>query len=316
MKLRLLILLATACTKLHGYAQDFYDMNVSNAAYTELTGATKLQYIAAEGGYYWSTNLTFPVLGKNAGFGQNINPPSNGAYLSQGYIAIYETPGYANTIVLQAFYDINLGSVDGTTEVSVKTEGTTGSRVVKFQYKNLVYNNDLSKKINMQIWLNEKDKSIIYHYGANTLGTGAAITGRCGTVIIEPNFIDLDGAFNLIGNPASPQVQYGTDSLTELPALTSFPANGTVYTLKPKATGIDGKLFETVPLTIYPNPAKNIINVVSPGAYEAEIYNGTGQKVKTISIGMGTTVIDIATLDPGIYFIKSEGFSQSFCITE
>src|SRR4051812_44278775 len=83
-----------------------YLVSVSQGTYTSLTGATALSYSSVDDGFYYSTGFKFPVFNRTADFNINMSPPSLGGFLSPtGYLAIYESPGYQNTIVFQCFED-------------------------------------------------------------------------------------------------------------------------------------------------------------------------------------------------------------------
>ena len=96
MKLQLLLtLLITA-----QFASAQYQIELSNDPYVELTGATDLSYDASQGGYYHAINFTFPVFRRVADLSSQPAVPSNGAYITPaGYFAVYEKPGYKNTII-------------------------------------------------------------------------------------------------------------------------------------------------------------------------------------------------------------------------
>ncbi len=298
-----LSLLASFCQG--SRAQDSYVLTVTQGAYAELASATELIYSASDGGYYYADNFTFPVFKRQAAFKQQPSPPSNGAFLTaQGYIAIYEAPGYSNTIVLQGFFNASMVRIDGITKVSAKVDGTAGNRVVKFQWKNVVLNNDTSAKTNLQVWLHEKDGTISYHYGPSTFP--AATTGFTGMVIFKPNFSDLDASFNVSGTPASPVLTDTISLFSGLNALNDRPANGTIYTFKPAwPLSLENMVNEQAAFRAYPNPAKSNINIETQDAVIISIYNITGQLVKSVDAKPGNTTVATDAMAPGCYILKS-----------
>jgi hypothetical protein len=291
------------------WAQNSYELTVSTGTYTELASASELIYTPGDGGYYYADNFTFPVFKRSAAFKQQPSPASNGAFLTaQGYIAIYEAPGYTNTIVLQAFFNAVMMREDGITKVSAKVDGTVGNRVVKFQWKNVVLNNDTSAKTNLQVWLHEKDGTISYHYGPSTFPT--ATTGFTGMVIFKPNFTDLDAAFNVSGKPASPDIIDTISTFAGLNALNDRPANGTIYTFKPAwPLSLENIVDEKATFRAFPNPAKGNIIIETQYATTISIYNITGQLVKSVDAKPGNTTVTTDAMSPGCYILKNNSGS-------
>ncbi len=58
-------------------------------------------------------------------------------------------------------------------------------------------------------------------------------------------------------------------------------------------------------LSVYPNPASDILNIKSENAQEINIYNIAGQKVMSALTNSGTTSISVENLEAGIYMIES-----------
>jgi hypothetical protein len=63
---------------------------------------------------------------------------------------------------------------------------------------------------------------------------------------------------------------------------------------------------EGVQITLYPNPAKNAVNILSEdGLQHIEVYNLLGQSIYAITlIGSNKHTIDISDYVSGIYFVK------------
>ena len=58
-------------------------------------------------------------------------------------------------------------------------------------------------------------------------------------------------------------------------------------------------------LSIYPNPAKDQVNVVLKDVIaELAIYSSTGQKISEHGSFTGTKVIDVTNLPTGLYILK------------
>lgn len=77
-------------------------------------------------------------------------------------------------------------------------------------------------------------------------------------------------------------------------------------------TDIESNVAEN--FSIYPNPAANIVNVITDRNAELSIFNATGKEVKHISANENTTSIDISELPNGLYFIVANGIAQKLTI--
>ncbi|MGN0033740.1 MAG: T9SS type A sorting domain-containing protein [Candidatus Limimorpha sp.] len=57
-------------------------------------------------------------------------------------------------------------------------------------------------------------------------------------------------------------------------------------------------------VSIYPNPASNVINVVAKSMDELTIFNALGQAVVTKNVDDDSTVVDISSLNKGMYVVR------------
>ncbi|MCK5906279.1 MAG: T9SS type A sorting domain-containing protein, partial [Flavobacteriales bacterium] len=55
--------------------------------------------------------------------------------------------------------------------------------------------------------------------------------------------------------------------------------------------------------SIYPNPAKGMVNVSVEGKANFQLFNISGQSVMNMDI-KGTTSVDISSLNSGMYFSR------------
>ena len=64
-------------------------------------------------------------------------------------------------------------------------------------------------------------------------------------------------------------------------------------------------------LSVFPNPANELITIISNKQQEAFITNTSGQRIKKINLIDGSQTLNIAAWNPGIYIIKTEeGFMK------
>jgi len=89
---------------------------------------------------------------------------------------------------------------------------------------------------------------------------------------------------------------------------------GTVYStqLSFKTLAINDILNDNSIIKIYPNPAKDFINIENANASKIEIYNLNGQKLNVLdNINQTNQKIDLSQYSAGIYFIKIIGLENT-----
>lgn len=69
-------------------------------------------------------------------------------------------------------------------------------------------------------------------------------------------------------------------------------------------------------LAISPNPTNGIISITSEENIELSVFNQTGAMVKTISLTIGTTQVDLSDLDQGIYILKNDTYLNRVSIVK
>jgi len=78
-----------------------------------------------------------------------------------------------------------------------------------------------------------------------------------------------------------------------------------------KSAGIDEISAQAAGYNVYPNPAQNLVNIISSyynGEKQITIYNMVGQKVNVMQSSAVQTTINTSSLNAGVYFIEiSEG---------
>jgi PKD repeat protein len=79
--------------------------------------------------------------------------------------------------------------------------------------------------------------------------------------------------------------------------------------IKPKTTTGITKVTAKDGLKIYPNPAKNLINIENQNGLfnQVKIMNAVGQLIKDISLKNGTNKVDISEMNAGIYYLLISG---------
>jgi hypothetical protein len=66
-------------------------------------------------------------------------------------------------------------------------------------------------------------------------------------------------------------------------------------------------------LEIFPNPAKEQLNIVCPGVEigtMVQVYNIKGQKVLSVDMSQDHLILDMTNFNKGIYFVKISNNSK------
>lgn len=120
----------------------------------------------------------------------------------------------------------------------------------------------------------------------------------------NPNFTFLDASNN--PNLTCIQVDDATYSTTNWtnPADFNIPT-GASYSENCAITTSISKV-KDVAFDIYPNPAKNVLNVTFKGTMNVRIMNLLGANVLSTTLTQQNTTIDVSTFPSGVYFLQTE----------
>lgn len=83
-------------------------------------------------------------------------------------------------------------------------------------------------------------------------------------------------------------------------------SGGTFAVLDESTLSIDN-IISGETISLYPNPAKNLLNITVSEMATATLYNTTGQVVLTAEIGKNNNAININHLPAGMYFVQLQG---------
>ncbi len=315
MKIKLqLTLLYILLFNMHGIAQQNYSHVISTSIYQDLSNPVLINgpdSIASA--YYVNADFLFPAFGSYADFNVHASVPSLGAYVTRfGYLAVYENPGFQYTHVFHGYYIPNLVKISSNSSLSVQFSGSSGNRVLKFQWKNMgLRNHSDSEYVNFQIWFNEADKSVSYHYGPSTLIADVKDVAVISLFRAPNSFNSFTHATNLGGNAAIPQglTVVNPKSFTELVGVNNFPPSGTIITFKTTTSGINENFATGVSseLSIYPNPVNDVLSllITNPDKIiSTEIFNSNGSIIYEQRKLNERNEIDFSNYPAGIYLIK------------
>ncbi len=286
-------------------AQQNYVHTILNESYVDLVNPVYLNgpdSIASA--YYVNADLLFPAFGAFADFNIRPSVPSNGAYVTRfGYLAVYESPGFAHTDIFHGYYNPGLKYRDANSSIAVQLTGTTGNKLLKFQWKNLGIENHASNEfVNFQIWFDEASKTVNYHYGPSNMVTDSQDVGVFSIFRANNGFTELTHATNLYGDASQPgqlQVKNPT-SFSGLYSAFNFPPSGTVITFAFPSTGLLDNTAKGT-LSIFPNPFNETIHLQVDGIFEWELIDMFGKKVMH---GESERLINTSEVASGVYFMK------------
>jgi hypothetical protein len=315
MKTKILLCSLFLLARATAFAQ--YTVTVSSAPYEAVDFATELTYSAADEGYYFPVDFMFRTFDNayaNCNY-QRSDPASAGLFMSDdGYVAIYDSIGKKSIVVFQCFENAKFQTVPGMTSAWVELEGEEGVRILKMEWRNLVYDGIHRHTASFQVWLHEADGSISYHYGRNSVPPSMGIDdgGQTGIIVISDDFTRLTDEINLEGKPSAPVI-YRDITTFALPTLDTLPAANRVYTFKRSTTAINA-VAAAAAFDLYPNPAKNslVLKGDLAGA-TVQIFNYSGQLVLRTAPD-AQQAIDITALPKGWYTLRllsREGVSAS-----
>ncbi|WP_299889142.1 T9SS type A sorting domain-containing protein [uncultured Lacinutrix sp.] len=207
----------------------------------------------------------------------------------------------------------NTGSLSN---ISYKLEGTVGSRILKIEWKNVGFYEDINDDgisidyTNFQLWLFEGINTIEIHFGPNSITQpNLNFEGETGARIglVENynfNTETLIGTAKMLnGDPNAPFLVNSNDDTLESIYLNGVIPNGTIYRFENQNLSINN--FELDKTTsLFPNPSKEYFKLTtnSNTINSISIINTSGLIIKTIH--NPKSKIDVSYLSSGIYFIK------------
>ncbi|PHR10804.1 MAG: hypothetical protein COA40_13180 [Aequorivita sp.] len=292
-------------------AQSVYNFETENSTYVNLTGSTSLN----NGAVWDDPGFTIPL-----GFSFNIATYT----FDTIYILGWSTGGLVSSNpvdgdiipifnpIAQDIIDLGFDSGISESNISYKTEGAAGSRILKLEWNNVGFFEDSTGDdfMNLQLWLYEGSNTIEYHYGASSINnplesfeneTGPLIS--MGTSYNSSNDILEDNGYFLSEDPIDPTIIIlPAGSPVVLSALDGMMPSGTVYRFLQQPLSVED--FSKNDFQIYPNPASHFLTIKSKvDNYNFNIYNSLGQHVNAT---LSENKIDISNLSSGIYFLKIE----------
>ncbi|MBS1774490.1 MAG: T9SS type A sorting domain-containing protein [Bacteroidetes bacterium] len=291
---------------------NYYMLKVQSNSYSDLTGDIPLAIKFASGDAFELKELygeTFKLFGKSL----TMDTLTKGILIfPNAFVEVVDN----NDIMVFDGLIRELDSIDNTSKISYKIEGSSGKKIIKVQWKNLrVHSGLASNYVNLQIWIYQENDIVEYRYGPSSVDNASGYTQATGpSVGIFYSTSTVSTMYQKIwisGTP--PSIIVDTLKNTNLPNIFGVPANGTVYQFIPKTVAASVKEISTADkFSIYPNPANDKIIIASIGHLNSNVaislHTVTGQLIKRYDYkhGQKELTIPVSSLANGNYIISIE----------
>lgn len=309
MKKKSTLFITALCLLGIGIKAQNYVHTLSNIAYQDLVDPGMINTpdsIASS--YYVNANLLFPAFGAHADFNTVPSVPSLGAYVTRnGYLAVYEKPAYKYTYAFHGYF-AELVKINATSAMSVIVIPNGATKILKFQWKNMgLLNHADSEYVNFQIWFDEANKSVSYHYGPSKLSEDPNTGGVIGLVRAPNNFSSFTHATYLRGDAKSPsQLEvFHPSAFGSLEGANNFPPAGTLITFKLPTNSIKEGIMAKTNYSVFPNPFKEKLEITCEGSFNWQILDLFGKQWKS-GTALNATEINTADIGNGLYQIRIE----------
>lgn len=286
-----------------------YVHTLSNIAYQDLSNPQVIHGAdSIASGYYIAINLLFPAFGAIADFSNVPSIPSPGAYIARdGYLGAYENPSYTHTFAFHAYLN-NLIRINSSSSISVLLIPNGSFKILKFQWKNMgILNHSDTEYVNFQIWFDEANKSVSYHYGPSILNNDPNNGGAIGLLRALNNFSSFTNATYLKGDAKIPDQlkEFNPTSFSNLISSNNFPPEGTLITFKLPTSSVKQNELNKSNYSIVPNPFNESLKIHCLGRFNWQIIDLNGKQIKR---GTDEDEIAVNTTDlaNGLYLIKIE----------
>lgn len=200
------------------------------------------------------------------------------------------------------------------------TDATTGESLMKIEWKEsgFAYLEGFFDLINFQCWIYASGV-IEFHYGVGATSlaeiayveNGDTFGGLCG---ISNGFAE---AYYLEGPSEAYTFKFGPINPNDLPLLTSFPEEGTVYRFSPKQSSGIASQVNSNNILLVNSLVANQLHLDfkhSPTSCDYIIINSYGVELEKGSVSSELPKLELNQLTSGIYFLKIlyEGEIRSF----
>ena len=271
-----------------------YQLTVSNASFTPLSGATPFAWPFA-----WDDEYSSIAFGFDFPEGETVYDSlimsSNGWGITPDDVHEYNA------------YYVDLVAAGDETSASYKAEAIDGQNVLKIEMLNAGFYEDVTgtARTSFQLWFYENG-CWESHIGPSTIiDTTVIFENYPGPFIGYANY-NAEQVLALVGPHQNPQL-LALDSI-DFPSLADVPADGMVYRFCPEALSVKAEI-EQREIRVFPNPADNFIRIShqplsSTEPEEWKIIDINGKVVLEGIADKHVFDLDTHSLQSGIYFIR------------
>ncbi|MBA3828802.1 MAG: T9SS type A sorting domain-containing protein [Taibaiella sp.] len=301
---------------LSAFGNSYYLFQRTTGTYAELNGDTAVNPITTSPG----TSYQYSVLNGDIFTLFNISYPLDGVHNS----LIFSTDGSigletdTSFIIFDGMFTY-LDSIDNTSKVSYKVEGSGNNKILKVQWKNLgLRGGPTGNYVNVQMWLYKATGVLEVHYGPssanNATGYDDATGPNVGVFHSNEDFSVMYEKIWLNGTPSAITI----DSMhnTSFAALHGVPANGEVYVFSPRNLAVEQTSIAHT-FSIYPNPASNELTLKKINSYTGPINltlsDITGRVLSTTVLSAADNSVSINTtaITSGLYILTATTLGSS-----
>lgn len=286
-----------------------YVHTLSNISYLDLPNPQVINGTdSIASGYYIDISMLFPAFGAIADFNSVPSIPSPGAYVARnGYLGVYENPSFTHTFAFHAYLN-DLKRINSTSSISVLQIPSGTFKILKFQWKNMgIRNHSDTEYVNFQIWFDEANKSVSYHYGHSMLNNGPNNGGAIGLLRAPNNFSSFTNATYLKGDAKNPDQleEFNPTSFSNLIGSTNFPPAGTLITFKLPTSSIKQYKLHKINYSIVPNPFNESLKIQCVGNFNWQILDIYGKQIMH-GTAYNEVMVNTTEIAYGSYIIKLE----------
>lgn len=319
------LFLGLICASFNVQSQDApYFFSHGNTAYMPLEKG-----ISITNGVVWDDpevvipiGFDFPLFGEiiteldfTAGLGASLSPPPGSGSIA--YIFTYDSD----------LIDRGFAEDSSQSEIVYLVEGAPGSRILKIEWQNAGFYNELNENgttndfVNLQLWLYETSGIIEMHFGPRAIEDNAVVhdfmSGPLIGIIDEFNegLTEFGTLYYLFGDPEDPAVESieTADEATTLfnNVLQGNPADGKWYRFDPLLVSTSGEATALAAnIRLSPQPARDLLNIEytdpeGSGMWQVQLFTPLGQAAAPAQTASGPrTAVDLSALPAGLYVLK------------
>lgn len=278
-----------------------YTLTTTSENYEHLTGGSVLDESST-----WQINGFNIYNGVSIGFDFVINGDSfDTVFIAEnGHVTfLTDTLKYYISIFDADLKNYNFNALFS--PIFYETSGIVGNRIFKCEYKTAGFYNDPEQddSVSFQLWMYESCSDFEVRIGDHEINSNVYWNGNSAPFIGIGNYDNFWNHSYLDGDPISPILVSGASAFMDF-----APPSGTVYTFH----GCNSNYLaeEEVELSIYPNPARDLLYLKSPLIDESttlELYqmDGTRKSLFHYQILFESIRIECNNLNSGIYILKA-----------